>query len=418
MKSVLLEFVNRHFAWRSSLNLESKDMVCVPALITVVMVYAIMLVLRFLHHKQTFETRLYYKKSRLGVLLVKKCKGLSQTFVPCFWACNAHLQSLLPWVLPQTETEFSREYLQMADKGIVALDWAVVDERTLVKDSPVLIIIPALPQTTSDMWSLCVYALSRKFRPVVFLRRGHGQTPLTTRRLQTFAEVGDFEEAVIFISRTYPNAHICAVGISSGSSLLLSYLGELGNNSNLKSAVCISPCYDAETYFKGKIWQPYNWLYTWKLKSLLRQHPSLRECINYDYAMESQTVKDFEERVFMKLNPQYYSAEEYWRLNNPMRNVANVSVPVLCVNALDDPVCPKEVIPFSLFKTSSNFFLLTTEKGGHCGFLENTIPTPWTNSLICDYIDTILAIEIPKTSEDNHLSVLDKLGPRSRSYTT
>ncbi|KAK3746245.1 hypothetical protein QZH41_005280 [Actinostola sp. cb2023] len=226
-------------------------------------------------------------------------------------------------VSEMTEIEFSREYLQMADKGIIALDWAVVNDRVLDKNRPVLIIVPALPQTTADMCSLCATALSRKYRPVVFLRRGHGHTPLTTRRLQTFAEAIDLEETIVFINRTYPCAEICAVGISSGSGLLISYLGELGNNSGLQSCVCISPCYDAETYFKGNICQPYNWLYTWKLKSLLIQHPSLRESINYEYAMNSKTVKDFEERVFMKLNPQYYSTEEYWRLNNPMRNVAN-----------------------------------------------------------------------------------------------
>jgi len=263
-------------------------MVCVPALVGIALVYFAVFILRFLHHKQTFESRLYYKKSRLGVLLVKKCKQLSQPFVPCFWAGNAHLQSLLPWILPQTEIEFSREYLQMADKGIIALDWAVVNDRVLDKNRPVLIIVPALPQTTADMCSLCATALSRKYRPVVFLRRGHGHTPLTTRRLQTFAEAIDLEETIVFINRTYPCAEICAVGISSGSGLLISYLGELGNNSGLQSCVCISPCYDAETYFKGNICQPYNWLYTWKLKSLLIQHPSLRESINYEYAMTFQ----------------------------------------------------------------------------------------------------------------------------------
>ncbi|XP_031574855.1 protein ABHD15-like [Actinia tenebrosa] len=415
MTTVVQEFISHHFQWHLS-NLST--MVCFPALIGIAMIYLVALVLRFLHNKQTFASQLYYKKSRLGVLLVKKCKMLGESFTPTFWAGNAHLQTLLPWILPQSEIEFSREYLQMADKGIIALDWAVVNDRVLDKSSPIMIIIPALTQHTPDMSSLCSSALVQKFRPVVFNRRGHGQTPLTTRRLQTFAEGGDLEETIVFINRMYPNADIFAVGLSSGSGLLISYLGELGANSGITAAVCISPCYDAEGYFKGKICQPYNWLLTWKLKELLRQHPSLRECINYEYAMQSETVKDFEERVFIKLNPQYYSNEEYCRLNNPMRNIANVSIPVLCVSALDDPICPKEIIPLSLFKTSSNFFLLATDKGGHCGFLENTWPASWANKLACDYLATVRNIEMPKASDDRHFSALEKMGPRSRSYTT
>ncbi|EDO32786.1 predicted protein, partial [Nematostella vectensis] len=308
---------------------------------------------------------------------------------PTFWASGNRLQTFLPWILPQAEVEFTREYLQMADKGIIALDWMTVNDNSLLKVSPVMLLIPALTQTAVDLSSACTMALERKFRPVVFNRRGHSLTPLTTRRLQAFAEGGDLEEAVTFIHRMFPYAEIFAVAYSTGSDLLISYLGEVGSTTNVTAAVCISPSYDTEGYFRGKFFEPYNTIVIRELKMLVRQHSSLWEAINYDNAMKSETVKDFEERVHVRLNPQYYSTDEYWRLNNPMRNVANVSIPVLCVSAIDDPVIPKEIIPFSLFKTSSNFILVAPENGGHCGFLENALPVYWGDRLACDFLETI-----------------------------
>ena len=252
------------------------------------------------------------------------------------------------------------------------MDWLEVDDdKSIKKVSPIMLLIPDLTGAAADLAAACTEALARKFRPVVFNRRGHGGTLLSTYRFQSFGDASDLEEAIQFITHMYPYAEIFAISFSTGSGLLLSYLGEAGATSKLNAAVCISPCFDAEALFKSNsLPEPYNWLWTFKLKSVLRQHPCLGNVINYNLALQSTSIKELDERVYVKLN-QYNSLEEYWRYNDPMRNITNISVPVLCVSALDDPICPKETIPFSLFKTSNNLFLVTTDKGGHCGFLED-----------------------------------------------
>ena len=382
------------------------------------MIIAAILYLRLRHSQTSFETTLYYKKSRLNVVITKHCTGLAEKFSPTFWATNCHVQTLLHWLWPQKELDFKREYLQMADQGVIALDWAGgLEQASLCKTSPILLLVPDLSQSTPELSDICEEALARKFRPVVFARRGHSDTPLTTRRLQGFGETGDLEEAMRFLHHSYPHADIAAMGFSAGSGLLLSYLGEVGQASLVSSAVCVSPYYDAEELFRqDKFPQPYNWLLTQKLKTILARHPCLDHVIAFDAAMESESVRQIDERVYVQLN-KFSSLEGYWKDNNPMRSVGGISIPVLCINALDDPICPKDKIPFSLFKNSSNLLLVATEKGGHCGFFESPFPESWANKLACDYLYSVLYHALPNAQEETRVKFIEN-GTRNRSYTT
>lgn len=393
---------------------------CLPTLFLILVTVLTLLYALCYYNRKELKPLLYFKKSRISMVIKKGCKRLHQEYKPTFWAQNQHLQTILPWIWWQDEMEFNREYLQMADKGVIALDWVALDgNKVITKVSPVMLLIPDLTGAATDLVAACSEALTRKFRPVVFNRRGHGGSSLTTYRLQSFGDASDLDEAVEFISHMYPYSEIFAVGFSTGSGLLMSYLGETGVSSKLNAAVCISPCYDAEALFKcNKIPEPYNWFWTLKLKSILRQHPCLEAVINYNIALQSSSLKELDERVYAKLN-QFNSLEEYWKYNDPMRNITNISIPVLCISALDDPICPRDTIPFSLFKTSNNLFLVTTDIGGHCGFVEDLLPSSWANKLAIDYLETVFNQGVPKQTDDNHLHFLPGFnGTRNRSYTT
>ena len=72
---------------------------------------------------------------------------------------------------------------------------------------------------------LAEQALAKGFRPVLLIKRGHG-VALTTPRLQGIGDTSDFRECVAHLGRGWPDATIVAMGISAGSALLASYLGE------------------------------------------------------------------------------------------------------------------------------------------------------------------------------------------------
>lgn len=62
--------------------------------------------------------------------------------------------------------------------------------------------------------------------------------------------------------------------------------------------------------------------------------------------------------------------DAYWERNEPLRDVDEVAIPVLSVCARDDPIRgdAQTTVPLELFETNPHFFLLLTDRGGHCGF--------------------------------------------------
>jgi predicted alpha/beta-fold hydrolase len=53
------------------------------------------------------------------------------------------------------------------------------------------------------------------------------------------------------------------------------------------------------------------------------------------------------------------------RANTETAQVARVGVPLLCINALDDPICSSKSVPFHLAQVNDNLMFLLTQSGGH-----------------------------------------------------
>ena len=67
--------------------------------------------------------KFYFKESTLASHLTKKCCLDARSFSPPLWIRNKHVQTFLSFFIPQRIVQFSREYLQLKDRGVVVLDW-------------------------------------------------------------------------------------------------------------------------------------------------------------------------------------------------------------------------------------------------------------------------------------------------------
>ncbi|MBN3308326.1 protein ABHD15 [Amia ocellicauda] len=327
------------------------------------------------------------KPSALANYLLKHCATFRRfgTGPGWGWRASPLLQTLLAVCWPSASAvRFVRDYLQLGDEGLVALDWAVAGaagghkrRRTSSNSTnPVLLVIPnSFGKITGNVLKLCEVALGHGYLPVVFNRRSQNGTPLTTPRLQQFGDPADLREAVRYIRYRQPSGRLYAVSESSGSGLLLSYLGECGSSSYVTAAACLSPLFRCQSWFEDG--PP--WLYRWALLlyqkiSLSRYRTALGEALQVDQLFCSRTLRGVEETLFCQPGQPGGSAvanwEAYWERNDPLRDVDEVAIPVLALCSQDDPVRgePGSTLPLELFETNPHFFLLLTAQGGHCGF--------------------------------------------------
>ncbi|XP_054857343.1 protein ABHD15 [Eublepharis macularius] len=352
---------------------------------------------------QVWDCQLICKPSALARALLRNlCKSADPKALPWSWKMWPYLQTVkqLLWP-PDHPLEFARDYLQVADNGIVALDWVVGLQNRSGKgpgaaEAAVLLVVPnAAGKITRNVCQLCQLALEAGYYPVIFNRRGHNGCPLTSVRLQSFGDPSDLKEAVMYIRFRHPTAVLFAVSEGSGSGLLLSHLGECGSSCDLSGVACISPLLKCQDWFEAG--SP--WLCEWSLllyqkRVISRYAKALQEVVEMESVLGSRSLREFEEALFCHRKGQAMTWEAYWGCNEPLRDADEVAVPVLCICSADDPVRgpPGRTLPWELFHTNPHFFLLLTPHGGHCGFLQkspSSSSASWGNMVALEYLGVL-----------------------------
>lgn len=336
--------------------------------------------------------QLYSKDSTLSKHLIRRRGLLNKPYRPPVILRNGYIQTLAGLLhIPLEDYRYDREYLQMPDKSVVSLDWFVQDLSKLKRNSPILLIFPRLTGDALSVGGICQVGATRGMRAVVFNRRGHGNSHLTSTNLSSTGDAKDTRKVVEYIFGKYPYVQIVGIGVGAGCATLFSYLGEYGSSSLLKAAVNISPSYDNTEKLCEQIPKFYEYFLLFDLKiMLLKNWKALSKVIDVkSVVLKSWSLKEFDYKVYCKLYG-IETFETFWERNDPMRDVDDIAVPVLCVNSLDDPVSVQEEIPYELFQYYPNLLLVTVTRGGHCAFHENVRGDSWANTLAIDYIEGVL----------------------------
>ncbi|CAL1537163.1 unnamed protein product [Lymnaea stagnalis] len=356
---------------------------------------------------------LYFRNSPMHSYVIERCKLTQKVYAPSRFLSSRHVQTILPVILHKPDVTYAREYLQMRDKGVVAIDWVEYPDVKVKRKTVVLLVIPPLTEDATHMTNICFNATDRGFKAVVFNRRGHGNSYLTTPKLQSYADPTDLRQVIRYINLRMPKSPLAAVAYGTGCALLRSYLGEFGSSDMLTVGVCISPRYDAPQ--RGT--SLYDLVLLLRLKSLLCQHAkALAPVLDLDKAMSAWTFSEHHRLVYCPLNG-YSDLEQFWEMNNPIRDVDAIEVPVLCITSLDDPICACSDIPYDILQGYPNFLLVVTTKGGHCGFLEGFPPRSWSDTLCLDYVDSVVAFTTKHSLQQQHRPRLYRASKRSQHMT-
>lgn len=115
--------------------------------------------------------------------------------------------------------------------------------------------------------------------------------------------------------------------------------------------------------------------------------------IDPDQVMAARTIREFDDACTRKMF-NYTTVNNYYRDASSCRFIEHVKVPLLCMNALDDPIAAAECIPYDEIKINPNVVLATTDTGGHIGWFEhNRNPTRWMVKPLTEFIVAMFQVK-------------------------
>jgi predicted alpha/beta-fold hydrolase len=346
--------------------------------------------------------RLDFNASPFNEAVLARVAELRRPYAPTPWLFNAHLQLL--WLMvretfsPRLRYERT-DVLRMRDGGTTALDWLGLDAGAA---TPTLVVLHSI---TGDAQSsrLLVRELRQAtgWRVVVCTRRGHGELALTTPVFNPMGCTDDLREQLERIRACVPDSPLVAVGVSAGSALLVRYLGEEGPHSLIRAGIAYCPGYDISVAWT-RVPVVYSRLMARRLKHhfLERHAQALAHVGTYGACLAARDVAAFHEQVYELAgcaDPAAYLAR-----SNPMQVFPGVAVPVLVINAADDPVCvvANALEHVDAVRNVPDALLVRTERGSHCAFFEGWSARSWAHRLMAQYL--VAAVELARPQEPSH----------------
>lgn len=401
--------------------------------------------------RETSEVRVTARETRTNARVLAKCAEiLDKGYDAVRWLTNRHASTILSSLLRRNpDVRYQREILAMPEGGHASLDWPlsvdgdaeeadvvdaegrgsadaceierggppfvseVFDQSVLVKrrlaahharlaaDAPVLVLMSGIAGGSHDKYlkHFLKRARARGFRCVAFNCRGTSESPLTTPQFYSASYTGDIRHVVDTLGERYPDAPLFAIGWSLGANILTNFLGEEGSKAKLKGAAALCNPFDLnacdtalESGFFGKI---YSLAMAKNMRKLFAPHENLFAGLpkyKPELVRAAKTVRDFDEAI-TRVTFGFPSVDAYYEYSGSKNKVGDVAIPLMTVQALDDPIAVADSIPRDVIKANPNVILLETETGGHLGWEagpEAPFGAPWPDEVVMRFFEALL----------------------------
>jgi len=310
---------------------------------------------------------------------------------------NAHLNTIYhSQVRNVSDLVYLRKRFELTDGDFLDIDWSIAGGRSLA------VILHGLESNTfrpymkgmakalndSGIDALCVNF------------RGCGGQPNRLLRFYHSGDTDDVRQIISHVSSKMDYENIFMVGFSLGANVLLKFLGEEGKDAagklRISKAAAVSvPCDLASA--SEALDSPKNIIYRKRFlkklgKTLARKKELYPEEISLSGYEKIKTLKEYDDRYTSVIHG-FTDSDDYYKKASSKPYIKGIRVPVLIINAFDDPFLGNECYPSEDGTNENNCIdWLVTEFGGHVGFSRTGNDTFWHEKRICAYFNDAACI--------------------------
>ncbi|CAO3629636.1 unnamed protein product [Mucor hiemalis] len=365
--------------------------------------------IKIVHHPETVPIPLRYAPDNTSVpfhdYLAQSCPSLfgpDARFTPTPYLRSGHLQTMYSSIYDGSSTKnditYERQILEFDNGGVASLDWTV-PLTPLPENTPTVVVLHGLTGGSHENYIRGLLQIICRppinYRAVVYNARGCGFTNVNTPQLFNASITSDIREALRHIQKQVgEHTPLIGIGFSLGSNILVKYLGEEMEKTPLIAAISVGNPYDLlssgkvidQGFFTRKV---YSYRMAQNLKNIFLRNKDVMMThgeIVLEEVVAAKTIREYDDACTKKMS-NYTTVNNYYRDGSCARVIEHVRVPLLCINALDDPVSVHHCIPVDEIKVNPYIILAATKHGGHLGWFEHTFrPSRWVDKPISEFI--------------------------------
>jgi len=289
---------------------------------------------------------------------------------------NGHFETIVPSLFYQVNgVHYQRERLELDDGDFLDLDWIKKGNRRLIVLSHGL-------EGSADRHYIKRPAQYFSQRGWDILAWNNRSCSGEMNRLPRFYHHGATEDIAAVLDRALQEKYesVVLIGYSMGGGMQQKYLGERHPDERIKGAISFSvPCNvqnSADMLRKGA-GRIYESRFVSKLKEkILLKSQQMAMPVDLEAIRKVKTFRELDEHFTLKVHPEYKDADDFYARITSDQFLPNIQIPILMVNALNDPMLGEKCYPIELAERKSNIYLEMPKIGGHVGFI---LPdSPWS----------------------------------------
>lgn len=281
---------------------------------------------------------------------------------------NGHISTIYAGIISRLEApDYLRKKLPLADGDFLLLDYIFQDSKKAI------ILCHGLEGDSKKNYNnACAnFFLEKGYSVFAWNNRSCGGEMNLLPNLYHHGSISDLE-AVINYVLSKDLEKIFLVGFSLGGDQILNYLGRKRVSEKIKAAAAISAPFQLKSSaekIQGGISKIYLSRFIRKIRGKIQyksnQFPDL---IPREVSKNIKSFEDVIDRFIVPVHGGYANLSDYYKKASPVYSIDGIMVPVLVINAWDDPILGKEDHPIAMAEQHKYLYLETPHHGGHCAF--------------------------------------------------